>query len=106
MDIRHLNTKFDYEYVKQNFPEKVWRAKWQALLDDRIKWINTGKLASKAAGVTVKGSKKINTNKKEDGTEEHYQYELKEDPNCTMKRRGFTVAHIVTTLAGSASSPR
>lgn len=98
MDIRHLNTKFDYEYVRQHFPEKIWRAKWQSLLDERMQWLNTGKLATKADGVTVKDIKRIVTNKKGDNTEEHYQYEYKEDPNCKMKRLGFTVEEIQAAL--------
>ena len=98
MDIRWLNTKFDYEYVKANFSEEIWRAKYQALLDDRMQWLNTGKLEKKTDGVTVKDSKKIVTNKKDDDTEEHYQYEYKEDPNCKMKRVGFTEAEVLKVL--------
>lgn len=61
MDIRHLNTKSDYEYMKQNFPESVWRPKFQALLDDRMQWINKGKLVKKVDGVETPGIKKIVT---------------------------------------------
>lgn len=94
MDIRHLNTKSDYEYVKQNFPAEIWRPRYQALLDDRMQWLNTGKLQTKADGVTIKDKKKIVTDKKDDDTEEHYQYEYKEDPNCRLNRLGFTVEEV------------
>jgi len=98
MDIRHLNTKFDYEYVRQNFPERVWREKYQALLDERMQWLNTGKLEKKTDGVTAKDSKKIITNKKDDSTEEYYQYEYKEDPNSKMKRLGFSLEEVQSSL--------
>lgn len=69
MDIETLNTRKDYEYLKQNFPESVWRPKFQALLDDRMQWVNKGKLANKADGVEIAGKKKIVTEtlRQEDG---------------------------------------
>ena len=98
MDIRWLNTKFDYEYVRKNFPEEIWRAKYQALLDDRMQWLNTRKLNQKADGVTIANQKKVVTNKKDDGMEEYYQYEFKEDPNCKLKRLGFSMIEVLSGL--------
>ena len=98
MDIRHLNTKADYEYVRQNFPKEVWKPKYQALLKERMQWSGAKKLANKTDGITKKDAKKVVTNKKEDGTEEHYQYEYKSDPGCALFRLGFTVSEANAVL--------
>ena len=98
MDIKWLNTKFDYEYVRRNFSKEVWRKKWQYLLDERMQWLSVGKLNQKADGVTIANQKKVVTNKRNDGSEEHYQYEFKEDPNCKMKRLGFSLKDIQAVL--------
>ncbi len=98
MDIRWLNTKFDYEYVRQNFPEEIWRVKYQALLDDRMQWLMVGKLNQKADGVDIANQKKIVTSKREDGSEEYYQYKYKEDPNCKLNRLGFSTTEVLSVL--------
>ena len=96
--IKWLNTRTDYEYVRANYPEEIWRPRFQILLDEYKQWINTSKLINKADGVVVANQKKIVTNKRNDGSEEHYQYEFKEDPNCKMKRLGFTLAEVQAVL--------
>ena len=96
--IKWLNTRTDYEYVRTNYPEEIWRPKFQILLDEHEQWQNTGKLNQKADGVAVANQKKIVTSKRNDGSEEYYQYEFKIDPNCKMKRLGFTLVEVQAIL--------
>ena len=96
--IKWLNTRADYEYVRANYPEEIWRPRFQILLDEREQWINIGKLNQKANGVTIANQKKIITSKRNDSIEEYYQYEFKIDPNSKMKRLGFTLVEVQVIL--------
>ena len=91
----HLNTKADYLNFKQHFPPEVWEPEFQALLDGRKNWLNTGKLAEEQAGVVDDTHKVIEL--KDDITnkvKERYQYKYQEDPNCKLFRLGFTVEEV------------
>lgn len=92
----HLNTKKDYEYIRNHFPESQWRPVFQALLDEKDKWMMAKKLAADAVGVTDK-THKVVENETAEGVE-RYQYEYKEDPNCKLLRLGFAVKEIERIL--------
>uniref|UniRef100_A0A6M3KSJ2 Uncharacterized protein n=1 Tax=viral metagenome TaxID=1070528 RepID=A0A6M3KSJ2_9ZZZZ len=90
---KHLNTKADYEYMRANFPKSAWRPFYQALLDEKDKWLMTKKLAADAVGVTDKAHKVV-----ENEAAERYQYEFKQDPNCKLLRLGFAIKDVRAVL--------
>jgi len=94
----HLNTKYDYEYVRKHFPEAKWKPAWQALLDTKDAWLMTSPLKAKEAGVTDATHKVVEVETM-DGKIERYQCELKEDPNALVFRKGFKVAEVEAVLA-------
>ena len=94
-----LNTKEDYFYVREHFPHEQWEPVFQALLDERMTWLNIGQLASEEEGVTDNIHKVVTVGGEEDGTPvQYYQYEYKEDPNCKLFRLGFTVEEVKDLL--------
>ena len=91
-----LATKQDYLFVKENFPKAQWQPVFQALLDERIKWITTGKLKEGDNGLTDTTNRIAEI--KDDLTgvvKERYQEEYTEDPNCKLLRIGFSVDEVV-----------
>lgn len=101
---KHLSTKQDYLFVKENFPKTQWQPVFQALLDGRIKWITTAKLKEDDKGVTDATHRVAEI--KDDSTgmvKERYQEEFAEDPNCSLLRLGFSVDE-VEKLVGEEES--
>lgn len=95
---KYLNSKADYLYVIEHFPKEKWAPDLQALLDDRVKWIATGKLDNPAKGITG-AIHKIEIVESVDKTEtEYYQYEFKEDKNCKLLKLGFNKKEIENYL--------
>jgi len=94
----HLNTKADYEYVRQHFGKAEWGPDWQALLDTKDAWLMTRRLKAQEAGTTDATHKVVEV-ETADGKVERYQYEFKEDPNAPIFRKGFTVVAVETALA-------
>ena len=93
-----LNSKADYEYIKDNFPAEQWQPEWQALLDSRLDWFNTGEV-KKGKGVTDETHKVVEAEpEKEGGATIHYQFELKENPTCKLLQIGFTVEAVENAL--------
>ena len=93
---KHLNSRADFEYVKENFPDK-WRPLYQSLLDERNQWFNLGKLADGEEGVEDATHKVIVSDMQ--GVTERYQYEFRLDPNCNLIRLGYTVEEVEALLA-------
>lgn len=92
---RWCNTKEDYLYVRKHFPREQWAPQFQALLDERMAWLNVGRLESAEDGITDETHKVITVGGEEDGTPvQYYQYEFQEDRNCKMLRFGFTAGEI------------
>ena len=98
---KHLNTKEDYYYVKNNFNDEYWKPQWQLLLDSRFDWFFVKKLEDKEEGVEDDTHKIIEENNM--GEEENItysQYEYKENPNAKIFMLGFTVEEVEQTLKG------
>lgn len=93
---KHLNSKADYLFVKDNFPSTQWEPAFQALLGERLQWFSKGKITND--GVTD-ATHRVVINEL-NGETEKYQYELTEDPNCDLLRLGFTVAEVESILVG------
>ena len=94
---KHLNSRADYEYIRDKFPTTMWKPAWQALLDGEKNWFCTGKLESKEDGVKNRSHKVVEATNHDNETE-YYQYELQADPNCEMVRLGFTKAEVKAAL--------
>lgn len=95
---KHLNTREDYLYVKENFPREQWEGDFQALLDSYKDWFFAGTLESAEAGVND-DTHMVVDEVHEDGTTSWSQYELKENPAAKIFRLGFTVEEVEGLLA-------
>lgn len=91
---KHLNSKFDYLYVKDHFPKEKWQPDFQTLLDDRMQWLSVSKLVARADGLNDETHEVRMVEGINDNPEEYYQYEYKEDENCKLFRLGFTVKEV------------
>ena len=96
---KHLNTKSDYIFVKNNFPKNQWAKDWQTLLDSRQDWFFVKALPDKASGVEDATHKIVETQSGESEKVTYSQYELREDKNAKIYRLGFTIAEVETALA-------
>lgn len=96
---KFLNTKADYEYIKDNFPAEQWKPRWQNLLDERKNWFPTGQVESEEAGITDDTHKVVKYEDTSEGTTAYTQMELQDDPNSTLFRLGFTVEEVEAALA-------
>ena len=88
---KNLNTKEDYEYVRNNFPKNEWKKDFKALLDEEKDWFNVGETDS---GIIDDTHKVI----KDEQTKKAYQYELQVNPNCKMYRIGYTREEVEKAL--------
>lgn len=95
---KHLNTKEDYIYVKENFPEAQWKPCWESLIPDSKRAFFVGNLKDRASGVED-DTHYIVESKEQDGDEVTYtQYEIKDDPSSDFFRLGFTKKEIEAAL--------
>jgi hypothetical protein len=90
---RHLNTKFDYEYVREN--QDNWKDYWQTLYDDRLIWDN---VELTGEGITDATHRLIESQDTETNEPITIQQELKLDTNCKLFRLGFTVEEVEAAL--------
>ncbi len=95
---KHLNTKEDYEYLRQNFPAEIWRPRFESLLAERMQWFNTGALAEGDSGQTDASHKVIEDAGMGGAAATRYQFELQENDNCLLYRLGYTVAEVERLL--------
>lgn len=94
-----LNTKEDFLYIREHFPREQWEPVFQALLDERMAWLNVGRLKNEADGIADKAHKVFIVGGEEDGTPvQYYQYEYKEDENCRLFRLGFKADEVQQLL--------
>jgi len=103
---KHLNSKFDYYYIKDNFPESKWKPYWQLLLDDRFRWMDDHELEDPSEGIvdeTHRIEERTSTNP-ETGEEVtvYIQQEYKKNPGSNFWRMGFTLEEVEEALGGAA----
>jgi hypothetical protein len=99
---KHLNSKFDYEYVKEHCDVTYWLPRWKGLLEGRYVWIPTGELESAEVGITDDTHRVESfTNQDEFGEEKttYTQLEKVEDQYSTFKRLGFTEEEVRQAIA-------
>lgn len=91
-----LNTKHDYEYVKENFPKEMWVQDFKNLLNTVFDWFYVKKLESFDEGVED-STHKIVCNEN-DGNVEYLQYELRKNPHCKLFNLGYTEQEIIKLI--------
>ena len=103
---KHMNSKFDYIYVRDNFPEEVWRPYWQSILDESKVWVDIGEI-DEANSVTDATHKVEVFTINKDGKEKRsvHQYELRVDPSSDMIRLGFTEEEVRQALLQGNKKP-
>ena len=98
---KNLNSKLDYEFVRENFPREKWENDFRGLLDDAKVWLYTETLESKEAGIEDETHKIVEQKDNFSGEEKtiYYQYEYIENPNSLMKKLGYTEKEVKEILA-------
>ena len=94
----HLNSKFDYEYIRENFPKEKWLPFFEELLNKQKVWVYTKTLADNEAGITDE-THKVVENEDMDKTIIKYQYEFITDENSQMIKLGYTKEEIEDIIA-------
>lgn len=89
---KYLNTRFDYEYVKDNFDN--WREYWQELYDSRKIWANVELVGD---GIEDETHRLVQSHDME-GNPITIQQELQVDSNAKLFRIGFTEAEVEVAL--------
>jgi hypothetical protein len=96
---KYLNSRHDYEFIRQQFPEDVWRPRWQALLDSAYDWAPAGQLLDGEAGVTDESHRVVEIHDPVTGElKERWQYVSDIDSNAELFRLGFTVEEITAVM--------
>jgi len=91
---RYLNSKFDYEYVRDN--QDNWREYYQTLYDSRLIWDNVELVGE---GIIDNTHRLIQSQDMETQEPITIQQEFKLDEHCKLLRLGFTVEEVEAALA-------
>lgn len=102
---KNLNTKADYEYVRQHFARELWRPKFQELLDTEMDWFFVKELTSREEGIED-DTHKIEEQLEQDGgeaqnaepTKMFYQFEYRVNPDCKLLQLGYSHDEVVEIL--------
>lgn len=98
---KHLNTKEDYLFVKDNFPKSMWKEDFQKLLDTSKDWFFEKELASKEEGLEDE-THKIEINEERDNDivtkTTYYQFVYKVHPNSKLLSLGFTEEEVLSYI--------
>ena len=92
-DPKHLNTRFDYEYVKEHSDN--WKDYWQELYDSRLIWNN---YPLEGEGVIDETHRVVQSQDME-GNPISIQQVLEVDPNAKLFRIGFTEGEVMAALS-------
>lgn len=90
---KYLNTKADYEYVRQN--QSNWKDYYQELYDSRLTWFTGGSVG----GGVEDETHKISKSQTETMRPIIIQKELRLNPNCKLLRIGYTVSQVEKILS-------
>jgi len=98
---KNLNSKFDYEYIKEHCDVEFWLPRWENLLAQRYHWMPTKVLTSQEEGIEDE-THRIDVQRSEvDGEEKVVlqQLEYVEDPYSDFARFGFTLEEVNAAIA-------
>lgn len=93
---KNLNTKEDYEFVRNNFPKEEWAQDFQNLLDTQYDWYFEKELGVDEEGLTDDTHKVVES--EQDGVVTRAQYEWKYNPFCKLARIGYTKQEVQDIL--------
>jgi hypothetical protein len=91
---KYLNSKDDYEYVRANYSEEIWRPQYQNLLDTTYDWFFSNKLTDDEDGITDDTHIVI----EDEETHEKSQYEWRLNPTCKLLSIGYTINEVKNIL--------
>lgn len=102
---KHLNSRFDYEYIRLNLPEEKWRREWQELLDERFVWTTVSRLGKGDKGVVDDTHRVFETPESPvpGAPAVRFQQELRESATAPIFRMGFTVAEVEEALGNAGA---
>ena len=92
-DPKHLNTRYDYEYVQEHFEN--WKEYWQELYDSRMIWANVELVGD---GIEDETHRLIQSQDME-GNPITIQQKFQVDPNAKLFRIGFTEGEVAAAIA-------
>lgn len=98
---KNLNSKEDYQYVRDNFPAEEWKPEFQALLDTMKDWFFVKELATDEVapeGDTYKVVESEKTGEATEGEKTRSLYEYRENPTCKLLQLGFTKEEVEEAL--------
>ena len=98
---KHLNSRSDYLYVKENYSPDIWKPFWQNLLDTQYIWVPTDILKREEQCV-VNDTHRYEILPPVEGTDDpvrYQQYELQINPECDLLQFGFTEEEVKRALA-------
>lgn len=97
----HLNTKEDYEFVRNNFPREQWLPCFENLLTSRKDWFFVKELEDGEIGISDETHKiEIQLDQEVEGKHIRYQFELRENPTCLMNTLGYTEQEVLGIING------
>lgn len=96
---KHLNSKADYEYMRQNFPREEWEPVFQHLLDTQKDWFYVKELAKGEIGLSDDTHRVVVDSGMNGQETKNYQYELRYNTDCTMAKLGYTEDEVKAILA-------
>ncbi len=94
-----LNTREDYEYVREHFPAEQWKPAYQALLDTASDWFFVKTLEEGEEAPEGDQYKIVKGQAISEETQPDTLYEFRENPDAKIFRIGFTKAEVEEALA-------
>ena len=96
-----LNSKEDFEYVRNNFPVEEWINDFKNLLETTHDWFFVNELASKENGIEDETHKVLE--EQENGGSpsspvKYSQYEYRLNPTCKLLSIGYTIEEVKAIL--------
>lgn len=91
---KHLNTKEDYLYAKDNYDRTYWEPYFQNLLDTRYDWFAI------TEDEYIEDDENYKKVEDEQNERTDYFFIYKENENAPIYRLGFTVEEVESILKG------
>lgn len=94
-----LNTKEDYEYIRDKFPTGEWKPAYQALLDTASDWFFVKNLEEGEEAPAGDNYKVVKGQTTGEETQPDALYEFRESPTAKVFQIGFTIEEVKEALA-------
>ncbi len=94
-----LNTKEDYEYIRDKFPAGEWKPAYQALLDAASDWFFVKNLEEGEGAPAGDNYKIVKGQTMGEETQLDALYEFRVSPTAKIFQIGFTIEEVQEALA-------